>query len=207
VANTNGPFVLARFGAAGNVTLLKSTPLIGWLDIGPAGEIVMTGEFDEVIVFGSTTLTNTGTSQDIFVCQFDTAGNPVWAKQAGGPNQDVGRAVAVSSTGQIYAVGEFQAVATFDAHGLTNAFFGGDLFVTRLSFSPSIGPRLNIGLQSNQAVLTWSVNATGFVLEASTNLTSPVWQTVTNPVVVVGDSNSVSTPIDRPIRHFRLRKP
>lgn len=57
----------------------------------------------------------------------------------------------------------------------------------------SVGPpalQLSINLSGNNLILTWPTNATGYTLQSTTNLFSPVWTTVTGQFTV---TNSVSS--------------
>jgi hypothetical protein len=57
-------------------------------------------------------------------------------------------------------------------------------------------------------ILSWPVNATGFTLQSTPNLTPPVtWLDVTNPPMVLGGLFTVTSPISGPAQFFRLRKP
>jgi acetyltransferase-like isoleucine patch superfamily enzyme len=51
--------------------------------------------------------------RDIFVAKFDSTGNLVWVKSAGGIGTDAGRGIAMGSSGNIYVAGFFQGTATF----------------------------------------------------------------------------------------------
>ena len=51
---------------------------------------------------------------DIFVTKWSTTGTPIWTRQMGGPNDDVGKGVALDNDGNVYTIGEFRAKADFD---------------------------------------------------------------------------------------------
>lgn len=80
------------------------------------GNIYVTGEFRQTAVFGTTSLSCNGT-KDIFVAKFDSAGNILWAKRAGGPGlpsmplhyavEDQGNSIALDSVGNCYVGGVF----------------------------------------------------------------------------------------------------
>jgi hypothetical protein len=52
-----------------------------------------------------TNLTSAG-SDDVFLTKYDSRGNPVWVKQAGGANQDIGQDVCADTNGNVYVVGK-----------------------------------------------------------------------------------------------------
>lgn len=66
---------------------------------------------------------------------------------------------------------------------------------------PPAGPVLNIAAVGSQSVLYWPASATNFILESTTNLSSPNWLTASDavPVIAVIVSNQV------PARYFRLK--
>ncbi|HPF08295.1 MAG TPA: SBBP repeat-containing protein, partial [Candidatus Cloacimonadota bacterium] len=76
------------------------------------GNSYVTGSFEGIAVFGSTTLTSSGQS-DIFVAKMDSNGNWLWAKKAGGSSSDKGYGIAVDSSGNCYATGYFRSTASF----------------------------------------------------------------------------------------------
>lgn len=92
-----------------------------------SGNSYVTGHFMGSINFGNTTLNAPNGYLDLFVVKYDPDGNVVWAKQAGGDFDDVGRAIC-SDDNYLYITGEFNAFATFDAHWIvTNGM--ADVFV------------------------------------------------------------------------------
>jgi hypothetical protein len=64
---------------------------------------------------------------------------------------------------------------------------------------------LGIALTNNQAAISWPSTATGFALEATPSLSSPSWSAVTNPVVAVGGTNTVTVNITGSESYYRLR--
>lgn len=76
-------------------------------------------------------------------------------------------------------------------------------------FSFSLMPQLAIIPAGQNIILTWPTNSagldySGFTLQSTTNLASPVWTAnLTDPVVVNGQ-NCVTNPISGPQRYFRL---
>lgn len=64
-------------------------------------------------------------------------------------------------------------------------------------------PPLSIASSGNQAVLFWSASATGYILQSTTNLTSPNWTTASDAVPVIAFTVTNSSPA----RFFRLQQP
>ncbi len=67
--------------------------------------------------FGGTNLSSRG-SADIFVAKYDSSGQLLWARQAGGTNADAGLGIAVDSQGNCFVTGYFSNAAEFDGQTL-----------------------------------------------------------------------------------------
>ncbi|MGH8564957.1 MAG: SBBP repeat-containing protein, partial [Gammaproteobacteria bacterium] len=82
-----------------------------------SGNSYVTGQFNGTAIFGpgeatETTLTSAG-FQDVFVAKYDSLGDLVWAKRAGGTSADDGLGIGVDSSGNSYVTGRFRDTATF----------------------------------------------------------------------------------------------
>jgi hypothetical protein len=199
---TNGIGVLAKFTTSGNLVWARETPLIGKIDVDADGSVLMAWEFSGMVTFGTTTLTNAGDNLDTFVCKFDPAGNPLWAKRAGSPNLDLAWGIAVNTAGDIYLAGEFQASAVFDSFTLTNSASLGDLYVARIN---GASPKLNIQGLSGAVLLAWPASTVGFQLQSTTNLGFDNWQPVTNVPLLLGTDYAVTSMVSQARGFFRLK--
>ncbi|MEN6445086.1 MAG: SBBP repeat-containing protein [Candidatus Cloacimonas sp.] len=94
------------------------------------GNSYVTSNFNGCATFGTTTLTSSGV-YDIFVAKLDSNGNWLWAKQAGGTNEDYGYSIAVDANGNSYVTGGFSGNATFGTTTL-NSSGDPDIFVAKL---------------------------------------------------------------------------
>jgi formylglycine-generating enzyme required for sulfatase activity len=80
-------------------------------------------------------------------------------------------------------------------------------------FSLSFAPQLTIALSGTNVILTWPTNVvvfnySGYTLQSTTNLVSPVvWTTVSPTPVVVNGQNTVTNPISRTQQFYRLSQP
>ena len=78
---------------------------------------------------------------------------------------------------------------------------------TPLVVVPAVPPTLTIRLTDGQTELSWPANATGFVLETSTNLSPTAsWSAVTSTPAILGDQNFVTNSATGSERFYRLRK-
>jgi hypothetical protein len=64
-------------------------------------------------------------------------------------------------------------------------------------------PRLSAVRGTGQIMLSWTTDASGFVLEATAGFTPPSW----TPILTLGSEAGLSLPATNPRTFFRLRKP
>lgn len=122
---------LVKYDAAGNVIWATSASGSSYnyansitADCGP-GNIIITGVFGGSITFGSTTLTANSGGSDIFVVQYDSGGNVMWAKSAGGSNSDYAYSVTTDYGCNVYITGYFSSpTIAFGNLTLTNTTSG-----------------------------------------------------------------------------------
>jgi beta-propeller repeat-containing protein len=99
-----------------------------------SGNAVLTGYFKSPTAsFGAITLVNHSptNSPDIFIAKYDSAGNTLWATNAGGADIDLGYAVALDVAGNSYVSGVFSGSASFGGITLNNQ--GGTHFLAKYS--------------------------------------------------------------------------
>jgi len=95
-----------------------------------SGNVIAIGQFVGTITFGNVTLTAAG-SEDLFLVKYDPAGNLLWARNAGGANEqywDLCTDVCTDDIGNIYLLGYIgSGPALYDgvdlAEGMTHAAF------------------------------------------------------------------------------------
>ncbi|MCX6199679.1 MAG: SBBP repeat-containing protein [Bacteroidetes bacterium] len=109
-------FFLAKYNSAGKVLWAKKggytgDDMIMSIATDPFGNIYVTGYFDSIqMKIDSITLYNadtTGSKGDVFIAKYDSSGNFIWAKRAGGKNMDYGTCVATDREGNLYTGGIF----------------------------------------------------------------------------------------------------
>jgi len=101
------------------------------LEVDPAGDVLLHGNFVGAITFGSTTLTGDATL-DGFLARLAPDGNVQWAKRYGGPGGDEYMMATFDTQGNVIASGGFKGVA--DLGGTPRTSAGDyDLFVHKLT--------------------------------------------------------------------------
>jgi hypothetical protein len=105
-----------------------------------SGNILMTGYFNsDTIQFISSTLTNAGWAS-IFLVKYDSNGNEIWAKSAGGSDTDMSKSITVDASGYIYMAGTFYDTnLSFDTIILASTDLGfGDAFLVKYDSSGKV---------------------------------------------------------------------
>jgi Beta-propeller repeat len=79
-----------------------------------SGNAYITGYFAGNAVFGSTNITSTSNSYDIFIAKLNASdGTFLWAKNAGGTEEDFGNEIAIDGSGNAYITGHYKGTANF----------------------------------------------------------------------------------------------
>ena len=111
------------------------------------GSAIVTGLVEGTVTFGSTTLTSSGGSDDIFVAKVDASGSYVWATRAGSGSPDGGYGVSALADGSAIVTGRFRGNVTFGSTTLSAA--GYDVFVAKINASGSFVWATKAGGTSN----------------------------------------------------------
>ena len=125
------------------------------------GNSYITGDFQDTATFGNTTLINYGYS-NMFLAKYDSLGNLIWVKQAGGVVETSGRGIAVDDSGNSYITGTFYDTAFFGNLSIISrgAF---DIFIAKYDSSGNILWVHNAGGIGNDFGTGISVNNFGNV--------------------------------------------
>jgi hypothetical protein len=102
-----------------------------------SGNSYVAGYFgSHLIIFGADTLTKVG-DYDLFTVKYDSSGNVLWARSAGGSDIDWANSVAADASGNSYLAGRFGSSAiTFGSITLINANAGySDMFLVQYDAS------------------------------------------------------------------------
>ncbi|MDO9512401.1 MAG: immunoglobulin domain-containing protein, partial [Bacteroidales bacterium] len=80
---------------------------------------IITGRFQGTATFGSTNIVSSG-NNDIFMAKYNTLGNLLWVRKAGGIGNDLGRDVTIDQSQNIYLTGNIEGTASFGATNVTS---------------------------------------------------------------------------------------
>ena len=94
------------------------------------GNSYTTGCFRNILTFGNHPLINHG-DQDIYIAKYDSTGNCLWAKSAGGLSSDWGDAITVDGNGFAYVTGFFFSSAIFDTIHISPHCLGFNMFLAK----------------------------------------------------------------------------
>lgn len=125
-ADSNG--IIKWMRSAGGINIDKALSV----DVDVAGNVVVTGYFYASSQFGSQTITSAG-QQDMFVAKYDTQGNLLWVKSAGGTGSDIGNGVSFDNAGNVIVTGEFAGTCSFGSLSLTSQASSIDVFTVKYS--------------------------------------------------------------------------
>lgn len=144
LSNIDHDVFFAKFDSTGNVLWARSGGGTGYdeltsLTTDANGNLYVAGNFySPAIAFGSTILSNTNGYGDIFILKYNSVGNAVWSKKAGGTNYDTVRSMEADTNGNVYITGSFESpTLTFGATTLTNAG-SSNVFLTKYNTSGTV---------------------------------------------------------------------
>jgi hypothetical protein len=138
----------------------------------------------------------------------EIAGTNLWLGDLSGPN---GTTFLVNSNiNYLNGAGGFMPPGTVPGISLyqTNYPIGANFIFTNGSGTSASPPYLFITQVGTNAVLSWSTNAAGFLLENNSSVTAPGnWMTVSPGPTVVNGTNYVTNGIGPGNNYYRLRQP
>ena len=130
------------------------------------GNTYVTGFYSGQGDFGPATLTSQG-SRGVFVVKLDIAGNFQWEKSFSGPGGDLGQAVAVDGSGNVFVAGGFQNSIAFGGTTLNSAG-ASDGFIAKLDSSGNPLWARTIGGAGQDSVFGLAVGGSGNVYTTGT---------------------------------------
>lgn len=203
------------FGASGGSITLdgKGEPVF-------SANLYATAQLDDLIVpyngFGS------GSNfPEVLICKADATGRFRWAITESGAAIGGAGPILCDRNGNSYLAGVigcavdngsvFCGTGTLGSYPLEmpypNGDYSRDVFVARLFDADAVVPELKITRTLSGVELSWPVEATNHVLEATTSLPAVSWDVVTNTPTITTNKRSVQLPLTGTARFFRLRRP
>jgi hypothetical protein len=131
-----------------------------------AGNVYLTGYFENTVNFGGGALVSAG-SQDIILAKYDANLVHVWSKRLGSTGSDIAYSLSVNPTGEVQVTGAFNNTVDFGGGGRVSGG-GSDVFLARYS---SAGTHLwshSYPGASNATGYSLSVDGTGRIFMAGT---------------------------------------
>lgn len=96
------------------------------------GSVYVTGKFEGISVFGTSTLTSEG-SADAFVIKADPAsGSIVWIKQLGDQGYEQANSITHDASGNLFITGQYNGIINFDTLSFTSKG-NADIFIVKMS--------------------------------------------------------------------------
>ncbi len=136
------PFVVKLLGNGDLIWVRQLSGDNGGAGLGialdPSGNIYTVGHYSGIYDFdpdsNNTSVKTSGGFDDIFIVKLDTGGKFVWANAIGGSGSDVGNAIAIDKSSNVYCTGFFQDAVNFNPNGaFTMTSLGlSDIFVSKL---------------------------------------------------------------------------
>jgi hypothetical protein len=130
---------IAKYDSSGNVIWAKSVSTTnGEVGMGPiaidsSNNLYVTTGGGPTCIFDTITVNSYG-DKDIMLAKYDSSGNVIWVRKAGGVNRDSGGGVTIASNNKIYLTGSFRGNATF---GTVTLNLSGDDYIFLAEYDSS----------------------------------------------------------------------
>ncbi len=149
--------ILIKYDSNGNVIWVKTSTgnclfSTDCISTDLAGNSYVSGTFSSPnIVFGTYTLTNTG-SESPFIVKYDYNGNVLWAQSSIGVGSNIAKSVCVDANGDAIVTGFFSSpLIVFNTFSLTNSG-GNDIFIVKYSSGGNVlWAKSAIGISDDRA--------------------------------------------------------
>ncbi len=159
------------------------------ISVDAIGNSYVTGYFKSTTInFGGSTLTNSSAFSDIFIIKYDAFGNALWARSAGGVDDDQGTGIVIDQSDNLYVIGNFKSASiTFGSTTLINQAVGyNDIFIVKYDTSGNV---------------IWAKSTGGSTDEYGTSITSDIVGNVfitgafSSPSIIFGNDTLTNTTV------------
>jgi len=179
---TNHDMFLAKYDSNGNVIWAKSSggnnsDEAFTVTTDGSGNIFVGGEFvSTTITFGSFTLTNFGNTADMFLVKYNSGGNVIWAKRAGGNYDDGPTSIKTDGSGNIIVTGYYKSsTIIFDSFTLTNTTINyEDMFLAKYDNSGNVIWAKSAGGSLTDHVYSFTTDNSGNIFVAGYFVSSTI---------------------------------
>ncbi|MFN7141183.1 MAG: immunoglobulin domain-containing protein, partial [Limisphaerales bacterium] len=89
----------------------------------PGGNIFVAGIYHGSAEFDGMPISSVGGTADIFLARYDSGGNGLWVRSAGGSNSERANALAVDAGGNAYIAGSFSGTANFQGTNQITSYY------------------------------------------------------------------------------------
>lgn len=137
--NAFSDIFLAKYDSNGNILWVKhaggltTVPYTGnggtSISVDSLGNCYVTGSFVNKGIFDSDSVTSNG-GNDIFIAKYNSSGNIIWVKNAGGSGYDYGQGISINKNNEVFVTGNFNGTASFGSYTVT-ASANGDDFIAK----------------------------------------------------------------------------
>jgi hypothetical protein len=162
---------LAKYDANGNVLWAKSiegtqSEYARSVAVDASGNAYLTGDFScPTLTIGSSTLTNAG-EYDFFLAKYDSNGNVLWAKSAGGTAYDNATCVTADASGNIYVAGHFYSPTLICGSFALTSEGHRDIFLAKYDSNGEVIWATSAGGEENDYASCVTLDASGSPLVA-----------------------------------------
>lgn len=162
---TGGVFV-SKIGSAGVVSWIVCSSGSSY-DRGHAicvdylGYIYVTGSFtSDTLHFGNFFLENQG-GNDVFIAKIDWNGNVLWLKSCGGSLHEVGYAITIDASGNLFVAGNFTSPTLVAGSFTSNNLGSWDIFICRLTSTGQFTDLMTYGSANDETPTSIDVDGSG----------------------------------------------
>ena len=122
------------------------------------GNVYVAGMIEYEADFGNGVILESVGVHDIFIAKYDSIGNLIWAKRAGGRDGDKVQSIALDNQGYLYVAGEFEDTSSWESIQII-AQGGNNMFVARYDTSGHVQWVRSLGTNSTSHTRGYGVTA------------------------------------------------
>ncbi|MBL0105161.1 MAG: T9SS type A sorting domain-containing protein [Bacteroidetes bacterium] len=131
------------------------------ITIDDSANVYLTGQIEFSAQFDNGIHLNSNGKHDILYAKYNSAGQLIWAKHAGGTSGDVGWGIGLDASQNIYTVGEFEYTAGFGPGDSISVYGSNDIFLTKHTSDGTFQWAKNFGGSSDDKAKAIAVDDAG----------------------------------------------